>query len=51
MDLYSTKDYVLRPMEQQIIKTGLQMELPENYFGSIEDKSGLAGAKSAGDIQ
>ena len=42
MDLYAVENYVLKPGEQQVIKTGLQMEIPENYFGSIKDKSGLA---------
>jgi len=41
-DLCSIEDYILKPMERAIIKTGLQMEIPEGYFGSIRDRSGLA---------
>jgi len=40
--LCSIEDYILKPMERAIIKTGLQMEIPEGYFGSIRDRSGLA---------
>jgi dUTP pyrophosphatase len=32
----------LMPMEQQIIPTGLYMELPEGTFGMITPRSGLA---------
>lgn len=41
-DLRSVENYVLKPMEKTIVKTGLQMEIPEKYFGSIRDRSGLA---------
>src|SRR3989344_4299130 len=34
MDLYSVEDYVLKP--------GIATEMPEGYFGSIRDRSGLA---------
>ncbi len=46
MDLHSVKNYVLKPMEKTIVKTGLQMEIPEKYFGSIRDRSGLAAKHS-----
>ncbi|MCK5149507.1 dUTP diphosphatase [Candidatus Pacearchaeota archaeon] len=42
MDLCSVEEYELKPMESRIIKTGLQVEIPEKYFGSIRDRSGLA---------
>ena len=42
MDLYSVEDYVLKPGEKIIVKTGIAIEMPEGYFGSIRDRSGLA---------
>ena len=42
MDLYSVEDYVLKPGEKIIVKTGIATEMPEGYFGSIRDRSGLA---------
>lgn len=42
-DLYSSEqDYILRPMEKKIFKTGLKIAIPEGYVGSIRDRSGLA---------
>jgi len=40
-DLCSVENYLLNPGEKVIIKTGLQIEIPENYFGNIRDRSGL----------
>ena len=42
MDVCSTEYCVLRPGERKLISTGIAMELPEGYFASIRDKSGLA---------
>lgn len=36
------KDFKLKPLERLIIPTGLFMELPENTFGMITPRSGLA---------
>jgi len=41
-DLCSVEEYILSPGEKEIVKTGLQMEIPEGYFGSIRDRSGMA---------
>ena len=42
MDLCSVEDCSLNPLDKVLIKTGLHFEIPENYFGSIRDRSGLA---------
>ena len=42
LDLYSINDYTLYPNKQEIIQTGLSIEIHCNYFGSIRDRSGLA---------
>jgi len=42
MDIYSVKDYVLKPMHRMIIKTGLKIEIPKGYEMQIRPKSGLA---------
>lgn len=41
-DLYSTKYYSIPPYGQDLIQTGIKIELPKNYVGLIWDKSGLA---------
>ena len=41
-DLYSTGGYIVKPKETAIVKTGIQIEIPNGYFGSIRDRSGLA---------
>ncbi len=42
MDLYSIESYIIPPHEKKIVQTGISMEIPEGYFGSIRDRSGLA---------
>ena len=42
MDLCSAEDYVVPTGKRQLVSTGIAMELPEGYFASIRDKSGLA---------
>jgi len=42
LDLCSIKNYSLGPMEKELIETGISMEIPKGYFGSIRDRSGLA---------
>ena len=41
-DLHSTGEYIVKPKETAIVKTGIQIEIPNGYFGSIRDRSGLA---------
>lgn len=45
MDLYSQEDYILKPLERALVKTGVAMEIPEGYWGNIRDRSGLASKK------
>jgi dUTP pyrophosphatase len=42
MDLYSSEKYTIKAGKRQLISTGISMELPEGYFASIRDRSGLA---------
>lgn len=41
-DIYSIEEVSLPPGETKLIKTGLSMEIPENYFGGVFARSGLA---------
>jgi dUTP pyrophosphatase len=42
VDLYSTEDYTLKPLERKLIPTGLKLEIPYGYEGQVRPKSGLA---------
>lgn len=43
-DLRSVEpDYILKSMEKKVFKTGIKMEIPENFVGNIRDRSGIAG--------
>ncbi len=42
VDLYSTEEYTLKPMERKLIPTGLKLEIPYGYEGQVRPKSGLA---------
>jgi len=42
VDLYSTEDHILRPMERRLIPTGLKMAIPNGYEGQVRPKSGLS---------
>ena len=42
VDLYSTEDYVLKPMERKLIGTGIKIAIPYGYEAQIRPKSGLA---------
>ena len=42
MDLFSAEDCVIASGKRRLVSTGISMELPEGYFSSIRDKSGLA---------
>ena len=41
-DIYSIEDTILKAGETALIRTGLAMEIPENYFGGVFARSGLA---------
>lgn len=41
-DLYSVKDYEIEPHKTVMVDTGLNFSLPENTFGAIYARSGLA---------
>lgn len=41
-DIYSTETKTLEPGERYVFQTGLSAEIPEGYFVSFRDKSGLA---------
>lgn len=42
LDLRSVKDVVIEPGEREVIGTGVAIELPENYAGFVQPRSGLA---------
>ena len=42
VDLHSIEDYILKPMERKLIKTGLAFEIEEGYEVQIRPRSGLA---------
>lgn len=42
MDLRSTVDLTLEPMERWVVPTGFAVELPRGYEGQIRPRSGLA---------
>ena len=46
LDLKSSEDYALKPMEQKIFKTGIRMAIPAGNVGLIWDRSGLAAKNS-----
>jgi dUTP pyrophosphatase len=39
---FTEEDILIRPMERKMIHTGLYMEIPEGYEGSVRPRSGLA---------
>jgi dUTP pyrophosphatase len=42
LDLYSTQNIVLPPMERIPVKTGISVTIPQGYYGRIAPRSGLA---------
>lgn len=42
LDLYSTEDYILRPLERHLFKTDISLQIPPGYYGRIADRSGNA---------
>jgi dUTP pyrophosphatase len=41
-DITSDKDYTIEPGKDTVISTGLQVALPNGWYGKIEGRSGLA---------
>ena len=42
VDLYASQRVVLKPQECIAIPTGIALEIPDNYYAYITDKSGLS---------
>ena len=41
-DLYSTEEYILKPLERKLFKTGINVAIPIGLYGRIAPRSGLA---------
>ena len=48
MDLYSSIDFTLKPLERKLVPTGIKVSIPEGYAGFIQPRSGLAIKKGLG---
>ncbi|MFH0819148.1 MAG: dUTP diphosphatase [Patescibacteria group bacterium] len=42
MDIFSFEEYMLKPNERHLFKTGIAISIPENHVALVWDKSGLA---------
>ena len=42
MDLCTTIDFSLEPLERKLVPTGIRMEIPRGYEGQVRPRSGLA---------
>jgi dUTP pyrophosphatase len=42
MDLRSTHDVTLEPLQRMLVKTGLKMAIPKGFEGQVRPRSGLA---------
>lgn len=42
MDLCSTTDFGLDPLERRLVPTGIRLEIPQGYEGQVRPRSGLA---------
>lgn len=42
MDLCTTCDFGLDPLERKLVPTGIRMEIPRGYEGQVRPRSGLA---------
>lgn len=45
MDLFSNMDAVIKPGEREVVKSGVHIELPNDYEIQVRSKSGLAAKK------
>ena len=41
LDLYSTRDYIIKAGQAIVIDTGIHIELPQGHYGEIRSRSGL----------
>lgn len=41
LDLFSPYDFLIYPNGSAVIDTGVHMEIPEHWYGKIENRSGL----------
>ncbi|RKP04755.1 dUTPase-like protein, partial [Thamnocephalis sphaerospora] len=48
-DLHAAKDVSIKPHSQEMVPTGLALQLPEGTYGRIAPRSGLA-ARNAVDV-
>jgi dUTP pyrophosphatase len=46
-DVYADADYTIKPMERQLVKTGVAISIPIGYYGHMSDRSGMALRKGA----
>ena len=42
LDLYSNESGVIEPLSRKMISTGIIIKIPDNYYGRIAPRSGLA---------
>jgi dUTP pyrophosphatase len=42
LDLYSNEDGIIYPLSRTMISTGIIIKIPNNYYGRIAPRSGLA---------
>ncbi len=42
IDLYSSIDCILKPLERKKVPTGIKVSIPEGYAGFVQPRSGLA---------
>ena len=42
LDLCTTKDFGLDPLERMLVPTGIRLEIPQGYEGQVRPRSGLA---------
>ena len=41
MDLFALEDYEVKPFTSELVRTGVAINLPVNYEGSVRPKSGI----------
>ncbi|MEW6295447.1 MAG: dUTP diphosphatase [Candidatus Diapherotrites archaeon] len=42
LDLRSAEEFVLKPLEKKLVKTGIKVAIPREHVGLVWDRSGLA---------
>ena len=42
LDIYSPEDYTIEPQSKVVIPTGLEVKIPQGYYGHLCSKPGLA---------